>query len=177
MKVGATHVLDPNVEGDRLIERVRASDGRTDESRVERRPRLGRTTERRRRRSRRRSGRARNSFGRSSKPGPDPTGILPMQQAYQMASAGGHVITTGLVRGTIALPAFLFAIGGITHSRRPGRRRQPDARHPALRRDARQRALRRQGARHARRRRCRTCSTPTKKSRIARPSRRIMTGQ
>jgi len=47
---------------------------------------------------------------------PDPTGILPMQQAYQMANAGGHVITTGLVRGTIALPAFLFAIGGITHS-------------------------------------------------------------
>ena len=26
------------------------------------------------------------------------------------------MITTGLVRGTIALPAFLFAIGGITHS-------------------------------------------------------------
>ena len=33
-----------------------------------------------------------------------------------MCSAGGHVVTTGLVRGTIALPAFLFAIGGITHS-------------------------------------------------------------
>ena len=48
--------------------------------------------------------------------GPDPTGILPMQQAYEMCSAGGHVITTGLVRGTIALPAFLFAIGGVTHS-------------------------------------------------------------
>jgi threonine dehydrogenase-like Zn-dependent dehydrogenase len=48
--------------------------------------------------------------------GPDPTGILPMQQAYEMCSAGGHVVTTGLVRGTIALPAFLFAIGGITHS-------------------------------------------------------------
>jgi Zn-dependent alcohol dehydrogenase len=48
--------------------------------------------------------------------GPDPTGILPMQQAYQMSHAGGHVITTGLVRGTLQLPAFLFAIGGITHS-------------------------------------------------------------
>lgn len=33
-----------------------------------------------------------------------------------MSHAGGHVITTGLVRGTIELPAFLFAIGGITHS-------------------------------------------------------------
>ena len=39
-----------------------------------------------------------------------------MQQAYEMCSAGGHLITTGLVRGTIALPAFLFAIGGISHS-------------------------------------------------------------
>ena len=39
-----------------------------------------------------------------------------MQQAYEMCNAGGHVVTTGLVRGTIALPAFLFAIGGITHS-------------------------------------------------------------
>ena len=48
--------------------------------------------------------------------GPDPTGILPMQQAYEMCNAGGHLVTTGLVRGTIALPAFLFAIGGISHS-------------------------------------------------------------
>ena len=31
--------------------------------------------------------------------GPDPTGILPMQQAYEMCAAGGHVVTTGLVRG------------------------------------------------------------------------------
>jgi Zn-dependent alcohol dehydrogenase len=32
-----------------------------------------------------------------------------------MCAAGGDVITTGLVRGTIGLPAFLFAIGGISH--------------------------------------------------------------
>ena len=114
VKVGATHVLDPNVEGARIIERVRALTG-------------GPTT-------RAWSG-GRDSGGRRSgagadlvveaagaelvKPklesGPDPTGIQPMQQAYEMCSAGGHVITTGLVRGTIALPAFLFAIGGISH--------------------------------------------------------------
>jgi S-(hydroxymethyl)glutathione dehydrogenase/alcohol dehydrogenase len=115
MQVGATHVLDPNVEGDRLIDRVRAlTAGPTN------RPWSG----------------GRDSGGRRSgagadlvveaagaefvrpklEQGPDPSGILPMQQAYQMASAGGHVITTGLVRGTIALPAFLFAIGGVTHS-------------------------------------------------------------
>lgn len=115
LKVGATHVFDPNVEGNTLVERVRALSG-------------GPTT-------RAWSG-GRDSGGRRSgagadvvveaagaefvrprlEAGPDPTGILPMQQAYEMCSAGGHVVTTGLVRGTIALPAFLFAIGGITHS-------------------------------------------------------------
>lgn len=115
LQVGATHILDPNVEGDGLIERVRdLSDGPTS------RPWSG----------------GRDSGGRRSgagadvvveaagaefvtprlEAGPDPTGILPMQQAYQMSHAGGHVVTTGLVRGTIELPAFLFAIGGITHS-------------------------------------------------------------
>jgi len=115
MKVGATHVLDPNVEGDGIIERVRSlSNGPTN------RPWSG----------------GRDSGGRRSGAGadfvveaagaefvrpkleasPDPTGILPMQQAYQMCNAGGHVVTTGLVRGTIALPAFLFSIGGISHS-------------------------------------------------------------
>jgi S-(hydroxymethyl)glutathione dehydrogenase/alcohol dehydrogenase len=90
MKVGATHVLDPVAEGASLIERVRGlSKGPTNRAEFVR-PKL--------------------------EAGPDPTGILPMQQAYEMCSAGGHVITTGLVRGTIALPAFLFAIGGITHS-------------------------------------------------------------
>jgi S-(hydroxymethyl)glutathione dehydrogenase/alcohol dehydrogenase len=113
-KVGATHTLDPNVEGPKLVERVRAlSSGPTG------RPWAG----------------GRDSGGRRSgagadlvveaagaetvKPklesGPDPTGILPMQQAYEMCAAGGDVITTGLVRGTIGLPAFLFAIGGISH--------------------------------------------------------------
>jgi S-(hydroxymethyl)glutathione dehydrogenase/alcohol dehydrogenase len=115
MTIGATHVLDPNVEGSGIVERVRSlSNGPT---------------------SRAWSG-GRDSGGRRSgagadfvveacgaefvKPkleqGPDPTGILPMQQAYEMCNAGGHLVTTGLVRGTIALPAFLFAIGGISHS-------------------------------------------------------------
>jgi len=115
MKVGATHVLDPNVEGDRLIERVRAlTAGPTNRTWSGGRDSGGR-----------RSGAGADlvveaagaEFVRPKlEQGPDPSGILPMQQAYQMASAGGHVITTGLVRGTIALPAFLFAIGGVTHS-------------------------------------------------------------
>lgn len=114
-QVGATHVLDPNVEGDGLIDRVRVlSGGPTSRAWSGGRDSGGR-----------RSGAGADvvveaagaEFVRSRlESGPDPTGILPMQQAYQMAHAGGHVVTTGLVRGTIALPAFLFAIGGITHS-------------------------------------------------------------
>jgi S-(hydroxymethyl)glutathione dehydrogenase/alcohol dehydrogenase len=113
--VGATHVLDPNEEGNGLIDRVRAlSNGPT---------------------SRAWAG-GRDSGGRRSGAGadlvveaagaewvrprlesvPDVTGHVAVQSAYQMASAGGHVITTGLIRGTLELPAFLFGIGGVTHS-------------------------------------------------------------
>jgi S-(hydroxymethyl)glutathione dehydrogenase / alcohol dehydrogenase len=115
MKVGATHVLDPNVESDGIIERVRSlSNGPTNRAWSGGRDSGGR-----------RSGAGADlvveaagaEFVRPKlEAGPDPSGILPMQQAYQMANAGGHVITTGLVRGTIALPAFLFAIGGVSHS-------------------------------------------------------------
>jgi S-(hydroxymethyl)glutathione dehydrogenase/alcohol dehydrogenase len=115
LTVGATHVLDPSVEGMRLVERVRAlSSGPTNRAWSGGRDAGGR-----------RSGAGADvvveaagaEFVRPKlEAGPDPTGILPMQQAYEMCSAGGHVVTTGLVRGTIGLPAFLFAIGGITHS-------------------------------------------------------------
>jgi S-(hydroxymethyl)glutathione dehydrogenase/alcohol dehydrogenase len=115
MKVGATHVLDPNVEGNRIVERVRSlSSGPTNRAWSGGRDSGGR-----------RSGAGADfvveacgaEFVRPKvEQGPDPTGILPMQQAYEMCNAGGHLVTTGLVRGTIALPAFLFAIGGISHS-------------------------------------------------------------
>jgi S-(hydroxymethyl)glutathione dehydrogenase/alcohol dehydrogenase len=112
-KLGATHVLDPNREGEGLVEKVRAitlrdnpiawAGGRTTEvlggagadlvveaagcewvtPRVER--------------------------------GPDPNGVLPMRQAYDMTCPGGALVTTGLVRGNIEFPAVMFAIGGRTH--------------------------------------------------------------
>ena len=47
--------------------------------------------------------------------GPDPTGILPLRQAYEMTAPGGHIVTTSLPRGTLSLPAVLFTIGGRTH--------------------------------------------------------------
>ena len=47
--------------------------------------------------------------------GPDPTGIAPLRQAYEMTAAGGHIVTTSLPRGMLTLPAVMFTIGGRTH--------------------------------------------------------------
>jgi S-(hydroxymethyl)glutathione dehydrogenase/alcohol dehydrogenase len=46
---------------------------------------------------------------------PDPTGILALQNAYDMCAPGGHIVTTSLPRGNITLSAVAFAIGGKTH--------------------------------------------------------------
>jgi S-(hydroxymethyl)glutathione dehydrogenase / alcohol dehydrogenase len=112
--LGATHLIDPNVEGDRLVARVREltrfpndrfwSGGRTSGGLL---------------------GGAGPDFvieavGADAVPprleaGPDPTGILPMRQAYEMTAPGGHIVTTSLPRGNITLPGVLFSIGGRTH--------------------------------------------------------------
>jgi S-(hydroxymethyl)glutathione dehydrogenase/alcohol dehydrogenase len=114
LKLGATHALDPNVEGEGLVARVREltrfptdrfmAGGRTSGGLL---------------------GGAGADFvieavGADAVPpkleaGPDPTGILPMRQAYEMTAPGGHVITTSLPRGNITLPGVLFSIGGRTH--------------------------------------------------------------
>ena len=113
-RLGATHLLDPNVEGDRLVARVREltrfptdrfwSGGRTSGGLL---------------------GGAGADFvieavGADAVPpkleaGPDPTGILPMRQAYEMTAPGGHIVTTSLPRGNITLSGVLFSIGGRTH--------------------------------------------------------------
>ena len=113
-KVGATHVLDPNVEGDGLVTRVRSlttwptsrlwAGGRNPAGR---RPGSG-------------ADYVIEAAGLEHVPsrlehGPDPTGLLPMQQAYQMCALGGHLITTSIIRGDLVLPGNLFAIGGVTH--------------------------------------------------------------
>ena len=114
LKVGATHVLDPNVEGDRLVQKVRdCTKGPSDRLWAGGRdasPLLGG---------------AGPDFvveavgADRAKPkleaGPDPTGILPMRQAYEMCAPGGHIVTTSLPVGNITLPAVLFSIGGRTH--------------------------------------------------------------
>ena len=114
LQVGATDALDPNAEGDGLVERVRAlttwptdrlwAGGRNPGGR---RPGAGAEF-------------VIEAAGLDAvtprlERGPDPTGILPMQQAYRMTALGGHIVTTGAVRGDIALPGNLFSFGGITH--------------------------------------------------------------
>jgi S-(hydroxymethyl)glutathione dehydrogenase/alcohol dehydrogenase len=114
MKVGATHTLDPNIEGDRLVERVRElSTGPNNRLWAGGRDSGGLL------------GGAGADFvleaaGADQAPpkveaGPDPTGIVPLRQAYEMCAPGGHIVTTSLPRGNITLPAVLFTIGGRTH--------------------------------------------------------------
>ena len=114
LRVGATHVLDPAAEGDKLVERVRAlaawptdrlwAGGRNPGGR---RPGAGADF-------------VIEAAGADFVPSkleasPDPTGVLAVQQAYQMCALGGHLITTSLVRGNISLPGTLFTIGGVSH--------------------------------------------------------------
>ena len=114
LKVGATHVLDPNVEGNRLVEKVRElSSGPNNRLWAGGRDSGGLL------------GGAGADFVLEAvgadavapklEAGPDPTGIVPLRQAYEMTAAGGHIVTTSLPRGTFSLPAVMFTIGGRTH--------------------------------------------------------------
>jgi S-(hydroxymethyl)glutathione dehydrogenase / alcohol dehydrogenase len=114
LKVGATHAMDPNVEGNKLVEKVRAlTNGPNDRLWSGGRDSGGLL------------GGAGADFvieaagADQAKPkaeaGPDPTGILPIQQAYEMCAPGGHIVTTSLPRGTVQIPAVMFTIGGRTH--------------------------------------------------------------
>ena len=114
MNVGATHTLDPNVAGDTLVERVRE---------------LSKGPNNRLWAGGRDSGGLLGGAGADFvleaagadqaapkvEAGPDPTGILPLRQAYEMCAPGGHIVTTSLPRGNLTLPAVLFTIGGRTH--------------------------------------------------------------
>lgn len=114
LKLGAAHALDPNVDTAKLVEKVRdLSKGPTDRfwaggrSPIGRRPVVGPDLV------------VEAAGADQAKPklevGPDPTGILAVQQAYEMCAPGGHIITTSLVRGNLTLNGNLFTIGGRTH--------------------------------------------------------------
>ena len=47
--------------------------------------------------------------------GPDPTALVPTRQAWEMTRAGGTLITLGLPRGNITLPAGTWSNRGRVH--------------------------------------------------------------
>ena len=112
LKVGAMVALDPNAEGAGLLERIRdlckgASINTFSGSRAS-------------------AGNLRGPDfvieavgGDRQTPkveqGPDPTGILPLQQAWQVCPGGGHVCTTGINQaGNVSFPAGQWSNGSKT---------------------------------------------------------------
>ena len=114
LKVGATHALDPGMDRNGIVQRVRA---------------LSSGPNNRLWSGGRDSGGLLGGAGADFvieaagadavtprvEPSPDPTGILALQTAYDMCAPGGHIVTTSLPRGNITLSAVTFAIGGKTH--------------------------------------------------------------
>jgi S-(hydroxymethyl)glutathione dehydrogenase/alcohol dehydrogenase len=108
LKIGATAALDPNAEGDNLVPKIKDMCAGTDRIFGGGRNRL--------------ANRARiaanigpdfiiEAVGYDrSKPkveaGPDPTGILPLQQVWQSCPTGGHMCTTGVGHPTQATISF-----------------------------------------------------------------------
>jgi S-(hydroxymethyl)glutathione dehydrogenase/alcohol dehydrogenase len=114
LKLGATAVLDPNQEGNNLVERVRElCKGPTD--------RLfagGRSWSTTRGADNRGADFTIEAVGRCGdrpkvEQPPDPTGILPMQQAWQFTRRGGSLIYLGFGQvGNVSYPASQFANNG-----------------------------------------------------------------
>ncbi len=116
MKVGATLVLDPNAEGPGLVNKIqdlckgptdrRFAGGRAwddDLLAVGRGPDF--TIE----------AVGGDSFAPKLEAGPDPTGILPLRQAWEFTRAGGHITTLGFgQKGDVSFPAWQFANRGRT---------------------------------------------------------------
>jgi len=114
LTLGATAALDPNVEGAGLVEKIRD---------------LCRESATRKLLGGRNHNRGADSAGadyviatvgaESIEPkverGPDPTGLLPNRQAWEMTRPGGHLVTLGLPRGEISLPAAAWSNRGRTH--------------------------------------------------------------
>jgi S-(hydroxymethyl)glutathione dehydrogenase/alcohol dehydrogenase len=123
MKVGATMVLDPHAEGAGLVNRIqelckgptdrRFAGGRAwddDLLAVSRGPDF--TIE----------AVGGDSFPPKAEASPDPTGILPLRQAWEFTRAGGHITTLGFgQKGDVSFPAWQFANRGRTfHSGQQG---------------------------------------------------------
>lgn len=114
LKLGATTVLDPNAEGDGLVEKIRElCKGPTDRLYAG-----GRGWDSMRRADNRGADFTIEAVGRCGdvpkvEPPPDPTGILPMQQAWQLTARGGSLVYLGFGQvGNVSYPASAFANNG-----------------------------------------------------------------
>jgi S-(hydroxymethyl)glutathione dehydrogenase/alcohol dehydrogenase len=114
LKLGATVALDPNVEGNGLVAKVRelCRDAASRKFLGGRDATLGSD-----------SGGADYVIATvgadAAQPkverGPDPTALLPTRQAWEMTRAGGRLVTLGLPRGDISLPAGSWSNRGRIH--------------------------------------------------------------
>lgn len=113
LKVGATMALDPNVEGDGLVARLRdLCSGTTDDIFTGSKPRTV-------------YGRGPDfvieavggdQFPPAVEAGPDPTGLLPLQQAWDACPPGGHLITTSIGhQGNVTFQGTDWTLMGRTH--------------------------------------------------------------
>jgi S-(hydroxymethyl)glutathione dehydrogenase/alcohol dehydrogenase len=113
-KLGAHVVLDPNVEGDGLVQKVRDLCVDPTERKF-----LGGRDRTRNADSRGADYVVATVGGENGVPkverGPDPTGVLPTRQAWEMTRAGGHFITVGVPRGDITLPVGAWSNRGRHH--------------------------------------------------------------
>jgi len=116
LKLGATLALDPNAEGMGLVERIRElCKGPTDRKFAGGHAwtTVGMAS------GARGSDFTIDTVGRDNAPpkvekSPDPTGLLPMQQAWECTRMGGHVMFMGLVQGNLSLPGTSVALLGRT---------------------------------------------------------------
>lgn len=115
LKLGATLALDPNAEGAGLVEKIRElCKGPTD-----RKFAGGMGWARGFAANARGADFVIDTAGRDNAPpkveqSPDPTGLLPMQQAWDCTRMGGHVMFMGLVQGNLSLPGTAVALLGRT---------------------------------------------------------------
>ena len=115
VNVGATMAVDPAAEEDGLVEMLREQcRGETDRKFVGAKPIRGRQlgpdfiVEA--------VGGTRLPLPPEVEAPPDPTGILPLEQAFDLCPAGGHVMTTGVAqRGEVSFVGGRWANGGKTH--------------------------------------------------------------
>jgi S-(hydroxymethyl)glutathione dehydrogenase/alcohol dehydrogenase len=108
-RVGATVTLDPNAEGDDLVERIRDLTATPTDRLFAGGTMFGPGADY-----------VFEAVGGDQFPpvepaGPDPTGILPLSQCFEMARPGGHIVGHGIgQRGDISFRASGFCISGKT---------------------------------------------------------------